>query len=54
MEWTSVKDRLPKEAGLTYIVANNSSVDVDIFDGEVFIKYTSQVSHWMPLPKPPK
>ena len=52
-QWVDCKGRLPDEIAMTYIVSNGTSVDFDIFDGKEFIKYSKQVTHWMPLPNKP-
>ncbi len=64
-EWISVKDRLPSEAG-QYLVAYHPCVWENVLD-EVRIgidsfrgkncwaqKKYQRVTHWMPLPEPPK
>lgn len=60
MEWISVEDRLPEENG-TYLIAVKGGCTThitgfDIEDNEfchnVFRK--SDITHWMPLPEPPK
>ena len=65
MEWISVEDRLPDEAG-QYLVAfhpchydmvyaDKTFVGMDSFRGKTSWaqrKY-QRVTHWMPLPQPP-
>lgn len=65
--WISVKDRLPEEDGL-YLVYTHHGRDVGRFEKDklgnwyVFISdefdnfhwVRGHVSHWMPLPEPPK
>ena len=61
-EWISVKDRLPQnyESRQMYIISNSGFVTFGFYysnkktwsDGKYDI--TSQVTHWMPLPQPPK
>ena len=62
MEWISVKDRLP-EAYATYLVYGRSVYGIvfaDYYgDGEWLTSndltnITRFVTHWMPLPTPPK
>lgn len=63
--WISVKDRMPEESDcyLVYIVANNTPKNKSI----ITLYYTNltkqfvyenrelfTVTHWMPLPEPPK
>lgn len=66
MEWISVKDKLPEKRWL-YITAYNpciwedvvsseQKVDTDYYRGNGLCaknKYR-KVTHWMPLPEPPK
>lgn len=63
MEWISVSDRLPDKFG-TYIVAAHDGSKMRV----TFMKYQSRakqfdktgrtaywrITHWMPLPEPPK
>ena len=67
MKWIPVTERLPEHFG-TFIVAvderdNNSTVYVDCADFDCFAKRWKtwgyfedgwEVTHWMPLPTPPK
>lgn len=63
-EWISVKDRLPSKEYLelsqfhTFLVANEfGEVREAVFTGKYFAKLGSRLSgvtHWMPLPQPPK
>lgn len=62
MEWISVKDRLPDD-GHTRVLVNLVSnlpqggkitMDTDRFVGGKWIRWNSSVTHWMPLPEPPK
>lgn len=55
-EWISVNDRLPEEAGY-YLVYNKTWKFVDrvYFRGKSsWAKGGHHISHWMPLPNPPK
>ena len=60
MEWISVKDRLPEDGG-DYLVTDGFACMVSAFRSKNNewdfwnIKWWSseQVTHWMPLPKPP-
>lgn len=65
-QWISVKDRLPENSGL-YLVIEKHWLDdslgtkiakwntVDWFTADRKSKeITPRVTHWMPLPKPPK
>jgi len=53
-KWISVEDESPKDIGLWYVVTDGKKVDHDIFDGEEFIKFNTEVTHYQPRPKPPK
>ena len=63
-EWISVKDRLPEEKG-RYLTANKRFGDkIVVFDlwfggGFWYVEeeddvFDFEVTHWMPLPNPPK
>ncbi len=55
MEWISVKDRLPEQYDHV-LIANGKIVTTAYFqDGEFVGEETDIViTHWMPLPQPPK
>ena len=63
-EWISVKDRLPETSGryLTYATTPDGSGSftkdykvLTFFVGEIsWVCANSIVTHWMPLPEPPK
>lgn len=49
-EWVSVKDRLPTES-CTYLVAcSDGRVGWSFYNST----FPDRVTHWMPLPQPPK
>ena len=50
--WISVKDRLPDVGKFVLIYSENNGVFMDYHDGATFGYY--DVTHWMPLPQPPK
>lgn len=58
-QWRSVKDKLPKDE-ILYLVWLGNSYDVALYagNGEWCMPYmdniTTLVTHWMPLPEPPK
>ena len=61
-EWVDVNERLPKTQGrvLVYVVLNainrvhETMLDTDrVVDGR-WVRWGTSVSHWMPLPEPPK
>jgi len=57
MNWISVKDRLPEKRDLTYLTY---SKDIEgcryrlMTASTLNLCFTSAVTHWMPLPEPPK
>jgi hypothetical protein len=67
-KWTSVKDKLPKEAEdvlinyigwdennstiIAWLDTDNNTWEAEVFDGAKMRQ--KDVTHWMPLPKPPK
>ena len=51
-EWISVEDRLPDVGKFVLIYNKINGVCLDYNDGVTFGYY--DVTHWMPLPKPPK
>ncbi len=61
-KWISVKDRLPEDRKERVLVkikdANNiighPGMDTDRYMGERWVRWGHNVTHWMPLPEPPK
>lgn len=57
-EWISVKDRLPeaRKRVLVFVKkpANYTSIDTDRIVDDRWVRWGRYVTHWMPLPKPPK
>lgn len=55
-EWISVKDRLPETAGWYLVFYNGSTMQVAFFKGRKwpFDNHYHKITHWMPLPEPPK
>ena len=51
-EWISVDDRLPDVGKFVLIYNEINGVRMDYHDGATFGYY--DVTHWMPLPNPPK
>ena len=54
--WISVKDRLPEVAGWYLVFYNGSAMQVAFFKGKKwpFDNHYHTITHWMPLPEPPK
>ena len=62
-EWISVKDRFPEEKVNCIVRYQHAYCDIDgyweigicFYDGEKFqLNPAYKVTHWMPLPEPPK
>ena len=58
MEWISVNDRLPERMQPVIVCRDNGKVEQgyrDVGDWwKVYGTRTKKVTHWMPLPEPPK
>jgi hypothetical protein len=54
-EWVSVEDKLPEQYTDVIVFIKGDTIAVDYVDenGD-FYYYGKNVTHWMPLPKPPK
>ncbi len=53
-EWISVKKRLPKKEFELYLVWDKGNAEGMEIQIQAFInKFTSKVTHWMPLPPKP-
>ena len=63
-EWISVKDRLPEAGGYVICIAKRNPfsrfmpmvarIDKNGWANPITEQYISEVTHWMPLPDPPK
>lgn len=54
-EWISVKDRHPEMAGHYLVCDDFLGITEKVeFDGKSQWDWMMNVSHWMPLPEPPK
>lgn len=58
MAWISVKEKLPEEDTrvLVHVDSDRSYTKIDtdrILDG-IWVRWCTDVTHWMPLPEPPK
>ena len=54
--WISVKDRFPNEDSFVLVCNKEGSVFEDWFKFGAWQAYAGlpEITHWMPLPKPPK
>ena len=55
-QWVSVEDRLPGESGNYYTADNELYIGSNFFSVSKndFYDYAGEITHWMPLPEPPK
>jgi hypothetical protein len=56
-EWISVNDRLPEKNQLVLIYAPDTDqlkIRIGLFDKEINIYHNLGITHWQPLPEPPK
>ena len=57
-EWISVKDKLPKGGEIVQICTEKGFVYAGELIGDTWFldndSWTANVTHWMPLPQPPK
>ena len=63
-EWVSVKDRLPEAGGYVVCIAKRNpfsrfmpmvaKIEKNGWVNPITEQYISEVTHWMPMPKPPK
>ena len=51
-EWISVAKRLPDIGVEVLVYSENFGIHVDYYDGDAFGYF--HVTHWTPLPEPPK
>ncbi len=55
-EWISVKDRLPEEGSYVLVFVNlgyGYTIGTSLYLNKSF-KMDENITHWMPLPEPPK
>ena len=63
-EWISVKDRLPEAGGYVVCIAKRNPfsrfmpmvarIEKNGWANPITEQYISEVTHWMPIPQPPK
>ena len=51
-EWISVDDRLPDVGNIVLIYSETDGVCLDSYSDDTFDYF--DVTHWMPMPQPPK
>ena len=51
-EWVSVDDRLPGVGNIVLIYSETDGVCLDSYSDDTFDYF--DVTHWMPMPQPPK
>ena len=56
MRWIPTSERLPKTVGVYLVYAKNFGVVLAHWYGDQFgvCRASTNVTHWMPLPEPPK
>lgn len=57
MKWISVKDKLPEKAGPYLVFHDDIGVGIALYLGGLWLADNNHyefVTHWMPLPEPPK
>lgn len=57
MKWISVKDQMPEESGQYIVCTKKKGVYCTWFytnEGSFGAKGATHITHWMPLPNPPK
>ena len=59
-EWISVKDKFPKRHETILIFSDEADILIGSYQGKNWwsdygeVDYVLRVTHWMPLPNPPK
>lgn len=53
-EWIRVKDRLPKSCTSVLVYFRNGNIGLLFYEEGTYMPWLENVSHWMPLPEPPK
>lgn len=61
-DWISIKEKLPeydKSVLICYSKQQDITIawlaeDIECFEDDDYMYYMSEVTHWMPLPEPPK
>jgi hypothetical protein len=53
-EWISLEDKLPEKYGMVLAFTECGDIDVVYFFVDASWGGTDKITHWMPLPEPPK
>lgn len=59
-KWIDVKERLPEENTRVLVflpqerAMKYTSIDTDRITGGKWVRWNGRITHWMPLPEPPK
>ena len=53
-EWISVKDRLPDDGTKVLLYLDYGMIEASWYDSSYYMPFWNRVTHWMPLPEPPK
>ena len=54
MEWINVKDELPEDYDAYLCTGEDIEMEIVYFDVEDGWRDEYEITHWMPLPEPPK
>ena len=53
-EWISVEDRLPEDSGCYLVAGELIELEIDNYCIDYGWNDSFEVTHWQPLPEPPK
>lgn len=53
-EWVSVDERYPDKYGLYWVCRKDGKMHAEIWNNTSFAHNQSVITHWQPLPSPPK
>lgn len=53
-EWISVEDKLPKSWEIVLVCTKHNTIEMNMYSAIGGWKRNAPVTHWMPLPNPPK